>query len=45
MSGSRVLSAVQVARLCDVDLKTIHNWANRGKIALLAHARAASALP
>jgi len=33
MSGSRVLSAVQVARLCDVDLKTIHNWANRGKIA------------
>jgi excisionase family DNA binding protein len=26
------LSATQVARFCDVDLKTIHNWANRGKI-------------
>jgi excisionase family DNA binding protein len=37
MSGSRggspVLSATQVARLCDVDIKTIHNWANRGRIA------------
>jgi excisionase family DNA binding protein len=31
--GSRVLSATQVARICDVDTKTIHNWVNRGKIA------------
>jgi excisionase family DNA binding protein len=27
-----MLSATQVARFCAVDLKTIHNWANRGKI-------------
>lgn len=27
-----MLSATQVARFCSVDLKTIHNWANRGKI-------------
>jgi hypothetical protein len=27
-----MLSATQVARFCDVDLKTIHNWANRGKV-------------
>jgi excisionase family DNA binding protein len=26
------LSATQVARFCGVDLKTIHNWANKGKI-------------
>lgn len=26
------LSANQVARFCGVDLKTIHNWANKGKI-------------
>jgi excisionase family DNA binding protein len=26
------LSATQVARFCAVDLKTIHNWVNRGKI-------------
>jgi excisionase family DNA binding protein len=35
MSGrarSRLLSATQVARHCGVDLKTIHNWANKGKI-------------
>jgi excisionase family DNA binding protein len=29
---ARLLSAVQVARYCGVDLKTIHNWANKGKI-------------
>jgi excisionase family DNA binding protein len=28
----RPLTATQVARFCDVDLKTIHNWADRGKI-------------
>lgn len=28
-----MLSATQLARFCSVDLKTIHNWANRGKIA------------
>jgi excisionase family DNA binding protein len=28
----RLLSATQVARFCGVDLKTIHNWANKGKI-------------
>jgi excisionase family DNA binding protein len=27
-----MLSATQLARFCAVDLKTIHNWANRGKI-------------
>jgi excisionase family DNA binding protein len=27
-----MLSATQVARFCGVDLKTIHNWANKGKI-------------
>jgi len=27
-----MLSATQVARFCGVDLKTVHNWANRGKI-------------
>ena len=27
-----LLSATQLARFCSVDLKTIHNWANRGKI-------------
>ena len=26
------LSASQVARFCGVDIKTIHNWANKGKI-------------
>ncbi|MGH7434703.1 MAG: helix-turn-helix domain-containing protein [Polyangiaceae bacterium] len=28
----RLVSATDLARYCDVDLKTIHNWANRGKI-------------
>jgi excisionase family DNA binding protein len=28
----RLLSATQVARFCGVDLKTIHNWVNKGKI-------------
>jgi excisionase family DNA binding protein len=27
-----MLSATHVARICGVDLKTIHNWANKGKI-------------
>jgi excisionase family DNA binding protein len=27
-----MLSATQVARFCGVDLKTIHNWANKQKI-------------
>jgi excisionase family DNA binding protein len=29
---TRLLRATQVAKFCNVDLKTIHNWANRGKI-------------
>ncbi len=29
---SGMLSATQLARFCGVDLKTIHNWANRGKV-------------
>lgn len=28
----RLLTATQIAAFCDVDLKTIHNWADRGKI-------------
>jgi excisionase family DNA binding protein len=28
----RPLTATQIAAFCDVDLKTIHNWADRGKI-------------
>jgi excisionase family DNA binding protein len=28
----RLLTATQVAAFCSVDLKTIHNWADRGKI-------------
>jgi hypothetical protein len=28
----RIVFATQLATFCDVDLKTIHNWANRGKI-------------
>jgi excisionase family DNA binding protein len=31
-SRARLLSATQVARYCGVDLKTIHNWVNKGKI-------------
>ncbi len=27
-----LISATQVARFCAVDLKTVHNWANKGKI-------------
>jgi excisionase family DNA binding protein len=27
-----LLSATQLARFCSVDLKTVHNWANKGKI-------------
>jgi excisionase family DNA binding protein len=30
--GRRLLTATQIARFCGVDLKTIHNWADRGKI-------------
>jgi hypothetical protein len=29
----RLVSANDLARYCDVDLKTIHNWESRGKIA------------
>jgi excisionase family DNA binding protein len=29
---ARLLSGTQVARFCGVDLKTIHNWVNKGKI-------------
>jgi excisionase family DNA binding protein len=37
MTGKRgktgaILSATQVARFCGVDLKTIHNWANKGRL-------------
>ncbi len=28
----RLLTATQIAGFCSVDLKTIHNWADRGKI-------------
>ena len=28
----RLLTATQIAAFCDVDLKTVHNWADRGKI-------------
>jgi excisionase family DNA binding protein len=28
----RLLTATQIAAFCDVDLKTIHNWADHGKI-------------
>jgi excisionase family DNA binding protein len=28
----RLLTATQIAAFCDVDLKTIHNWADRGKL-------------
>jgi excisionase family DNA binding protein len=30
--AGRLVSAKELARYCDVDLKTIHNWTNRGKI-------------
>lgn len=32
LRSGRWLSATQVARLCGVDLKTIHNWVNKDKI-------------
>jgi hypothetical protein len=31
-SASNLLNASDLAKLCDVDLKTIHNWCNRGKL-------------
>jgi len=31
-AAGRTLAATQLAAFCEVDLKTIHNWANRGKI-------------
>jgi excisionase family DNA binding protein len=30
--GDDVFSGWDVARLCDVDLKTVHNWVNKGKL-------------
>ena len=30
--GGRLLTATQVARMCGVDVKTIHNWVGRGRI-------------
>lgn len=33
MVGENLLGASAVARLCGVDLKTIHNWVDRGRIA------------
>jgi excisionase family DNA binding protein len=30
--GGRLLTATQVARMCVVDVKTIHNWVGRGRI-------------
>jgi excisionase family DNA binding protein len=32
-AAGRTLSATQLAAYCEVDLKTIHNWADRGKVA------------
>jgi excisionase family DNA binding protein len=31
--AARLFTASDVAGFCDVDLKTIHNWVNRGKLA------------
>jgi excisionase family DNA binding protein len=31
-AAGRLVSAQELARYCGVDLKTIHNWANKGKI-------------
>lgn len=28
----QVVKATQMAEWCDVDLKTIHNWANKGQL-------------
>jgi len=30
--GGRLLTATQVARMCGVDVKTIHNWVGKGRI-------------
>jgi excisionase family DNA binding protein len=30
--GGRLLTATQVARMCGVDIKTIHNWVGKGRI-------------
>ncbi len=35
LRGGRHLSATLVARMCGVDLKTIHNWVDRGKLPAL----------
>jgi excisionase family DNA binding protein len=32
-SREKLLTAADLARLCEVDLKTIHNWVDRGRIA------------
>lgn len=32
LRGGRFLTATQVARMCGVDIKTIHNWAGKGRI-------------
>ena len=32
MNSDDLLTAPQVAKICSTDLKTIHNWVNRGKI-------------
>jgi hypothetical protein len=32
LARTRMLSATRVAAFCEVDIKTVHNWANRGKI-------------
>jgi excisionase family DNA binding protein len=31
-AGPRLFTAQEVARFCEVDLKTVHHWAERGKI-------------
>src|SRR5678816_1750299 len=33
MRGEKLLTASDLAALCAVDLKTIHNWVDRGRIA------------
>lgn len=32
LRGGRFLTATQVARMCGVDIKTIHNWVGKGRI-------------
>lgn len=32
LRGGRLLTATQVARMCAVDIKTIHNWVGKGRI-------------